>query len=97
LLTVFIYVWLMFWYSWALALLCLAIVPPFMLLALIATPFLRRISREVFSATANENSYLIQSLSGIRSIRSMAIEQTVRWHWEELLNNVVKKTFSGQI
>ncbi|BCL38783.1 ABC transporter transmembrane domain-containing protein [Nostoc sp. MS1] len=97
LLTVFIYVGLMFWYSWAMALMCLAIIPPFMLLALFATPFLRRISREVFGATANENSYLIQSLSGIRSIRSMAIEQTVRWHWEELLNNVVRKTFSGQI
>ncbi|ABA23981.1 bacteriocin-processing peptidase, Cysteine peptidase, MEROPS family C39 [Trichormus variabilis ATCC 29413] len=97
LLTVFIYVALMFWYSSAMALMSLAIVPPFMLLAIIATPFLRRISREVFSATANENSYLIQSLSGIRSIRSMAIEQTVRWHWEELLNNVIRKTFSGQI
>ncbi|WP_445635605.1 ABC transporter ATP-binding protein [Nostoc sp. DSM 114161] len=97
LLTVFIYVGLMFWYSWQLALLCLAIVPPFVLLALIATPFLRRISREVFNASANENSYLIQSLTGIRSVRSMAIEQTVRWRWEELLNNVIKKTFSGQI
>ncbi|RCJ14932.1 ABC transporter ATP-binding protein [Nostoc sp. ATCC 43529] len=97
LLTVFIYVGLMFWYSWQMALLCLAIVPPFVLLALIATPFLRRISREVFNASANENSYLIQSLTGIRSVRSMAIEQTVRWRWEELLNNVIKKTFSGQI
>jgi ATP-binding cassette subfamily B protein len=97
LLTVFIYVGLMFWYSWQMALLCLAIVPPFVLLALIATPFLRRISREVFNASAHENSYLIQSLTGIRSVRSMAIEQTVRWRWEELLNNVIKKTFSGQI
>ncbi|WP_427157336.1 peptidase domain-containing ABC transporter [Aliinostoc sp. HNIBRCY26] len=97
LLTVFVYVGLMFWYSAAMALVSLAIVPPFVLLALVATPFLRRISREVFSATANENSYLIQSLTGIRSIRSMAIEQTVRWRWEELLNHVIKKTFAGQI
>jgi HlyB family type I secretion system ABC transporter len=97
LLTVFVYVALMFWYSWQMALFSLAIVPPFVLLALIATPFLRRISREVFNASAKENSYLIQSLTGIRSVRSMAIEQTVRWHWEELLNNVIKKTFSGQV
>ncbi|MBU7581326.1 MAG: peptidase domain-containing ABC transporter [Nostoc sp. TH1S01] len=97
LLTVFIYVGLMFWYSASMALLSLCIVPPFVLLALVATPFLRRISREVFNATASENSYLIQSLTGIRSIRSMSIEQTVRWHWEELLNNLIKKTFSGQI
>ncbi|MEA5578141.1 ABC transporter transmembrane domain-containing protein [Anabaena sp. UHCC 0451] len=97
LLTVFIYVALMFWYSPPMALLVLAIVPPFVFLALFATPFLRRISREVFSAVATENSYLIQSLSGIASIRSMAIEQTVRWRWEELLNNLTKKNFSGQV
>ncbi|MBW4571781.1 MAG: peptidase domain-containing ABC transporter [Tolypothrix carrinoi HA7290-LM1] len=97
LMTVFIYVGLMFWYSWQMAMLALAIVPPFLILALVATPFFRRVSREVFNALAKENSYLIQSLSGIRSIRSMAIEQTVRWRWEELLNNLTKKMFGGQV
>ncbi|MBW4559433.1 MAG: peptidase domain-containing ABC transporter [Trichormus sp. ATA11-4-KO1] len=97
LLTVFIYVGLMFWYSASMALISLAIIPPFFILALVATPFFRRINREAFNASANENSYLIQSLTGISSIRSMAIEQTVRWHWEELLNQVIKKTFAGQI
>lgn len=97
LLTVFIYVGLMFWYSWQMALLALAIVPPFLILALVSTPFFRRINREIFGALAKENSYLIQSLTGIRSIRSMAIEQTVRWRWEELLNNLTKKMFGGQL
>jgi ATP-binding cassette subfamily B protein len=97
LLTVFVYVGLMFWYSPPMALMTLAIVPPFVLLSFFATPFLRRISREVFTAGTLENSYLIQSLTGISSIRSMAIEQTVRWHWEELLNNLIKKNFSGQV
>ena len=97
LLTVFIYVGLMFWYSPPMALMTLAIVPPFVILTFFATPFLRRISREVFTAGTLENSYLIQSLTGISSIRSMAIEQTVRWHWEELLNNLIKKNFSGQV
>ncbi|MDF5733775.1 MAG: peptidase domain-containing ABC transporter, partial [Rhizonema sp. PD38] len=97
LLTVFIYVGLMFWYSWQMALLVLLIVPPFFTLALVSTPLFRRINREVFNALANENSYLIQALTGIRSIRSMAIEQTVRWRWEERLNNLTKKMFGGQV
>ncbi len=97
LLTVFVYLGLMFWYSWQMAAVSLAIVPPFVLLALIATPFLRRINREIFNALASENSYLIQSLNGIRSIRSMAIEQTVRWRWEEQLHRLIKKMFSGQV
>ncbi|WP_013321446.1 peptidase domain-containing ABC transporter [Gloeothece verrucosa] len=97
LLTVFIYVGLMFWYSWKMALLVLVIVPPFLLLAIIATPFLRRISREIFNAFATESSYLIEVLSGIRTVKSTAVEQTVRWHWEELLHQEIKKGFSGQI
>jgi subfamily B ATP-binding cassette protein HlyB/CyaB len=97
LLTVFIYVGLMLWYSWQMALLVLVIVPLFFLLALMTTPFLRRIAREIFSAAANENSYLIEALTGIRSVRSMAVEQTVRWHWEEKLHRLIKKSFGGQV
>ncbi|MDZ8261397.1 peptidase domain-containing ABC transporter [Nostoc sp. ChiQUE01b] len=97
LLTVFIYVGLMFWYSWKMALLVLVIVPPFVLLALIATPFLQRVSREIFGAYNEETGYLIQSLTGIRTVKSMAVEQSVRWNWEELFGKSVKKTFSGQV
>jgi len=97
LLTVFIYVGLMFWYSWKMALLALVIVPPFALLALIATPFLQKISREIFNAVANESSYLIEALTGVRTVKSTAVEQTVRWHWEDLLNKEIKTNFSGQV
>ncbi len=95
--TVFIYLGLMFWYSWKMALLVLVIVPPFFLLAVIATPFLQKISREIFNAIANESSYLIEALSGVRTVKSTAVEQTVRWHWEELLSKEIKTNFSGQI
>ncbi|WP_293051674.1 MULTISPECIES: peptidase domain-containing ABC transporter [unclassified Moorena] len=97
LVTVFIYVGLMVWYSWKMALLALVIVPPFLWLALIATPFLRRISREIFQSMAKENSYLIEALSGVSTVKSTAVEQTVRWHWEELLNKEIKTSFDGQV
>ncbi|MGH1395425.1 MAG: peptidase domain-containing ABC transporter [Trichormus sp.] len=97
LITVVIYLGLMFWYSWRMALLSLIIVPPFFLLALIATPFLQRISREIFQAVAKESSYLIEALTGISTVKSTAVEQTVRWHWEELLQKSVKTSFSGQM
>ncbi|RUS98523.1 peptidase C39 [Dulcicalothrix desertica PCC 7102] len=97
LLTVFIYVGLMFWYSWKMALLALVIIPPFAILALIATPFLQKISREIFSAVSHESSYLIEALTGVRTVKATAVEQTVRWHWEELLDKEVKANFSGQV
>ncbi len=96
-LTLVIYLGLMFWYSWKMALFVLVTVPPFFILALASTGILRRISREVFNAGAEQKSYLIESLTGIRTVRSLAIEQTVRWRWEELLNNVIKKSFHGKV
>ena len=97
LLTMFVYAGLMFWYSWKLALLVLLTLPPFALIALFATPFLRRISREIFAASNEQTKYLIQSLTGIRTIKSLSVEQTVRWHWEELFSKSVNKSFSGAI
>jgi ATP-binding cassette subfamily B protein len=96
-LTIFIYAGLMFYYSWKMALLALVIVPPFFFLALIATPFLQKISRDIFTATAKEQSYVIEAFSGIATVKSMAVEHRVRWKWEEYLNKAVKKQFSGQI
>jgi ATP-binding cassette subfamily B protein len=97
LLTVFVYVAVMFRYSWQLALISLAIVPPFFFLALISTPFLQRISRDIFQAIAKESSYLIEILTGIRTVKSTATERSTRWHWEDLFSVEVKKNFSGQI
>ena len=96
-LTIFVYVGLMFWYSWQMALLTLVIVPPFFILALVATPFLQKISRDIFTASAKEQSYVIEAFSGIATVKSMAVEHRVRWRWEEYLNKAVKKGFSGQV
>ncbi|MEM7725988.1 MAG: peptidase domain-containing ABC transporter [Cyanobacteria bacterium P01_A01_bin.45] len=96
-LTLVVYLSLMFAYSWKMALFVLLTVPPFFIVALGSTSILRRISREVFNAGAEENKYLIESLTGIRTVRSLAIEQSVRWRWEELLNILVKKSFNAKI
>lgn len=95
--TLVIYLSLMFWYSWRMTLFVLITVPPFFILALASTGILRRISREIFNAGTEESRFIIESLTGIRTVRSLAIEQTVRWRWEELLNNRVKKSFNSKV
>jgi ATP-binding cassette subfamily B protein len=97
LLTVFVYLALMFWYSWKMALLTTIIVPLFLLLAIFATPFLQKVSREIFKAKTTEQSYLIEVLTGIRTIKSMGLERIVRWNWEEFFNKSVKVNLEGQI
>jgi ATP-binding cassette, subfamily B, bacterial HlyB/CyaB len=97
LLMVFVYLGLMFWYSWQMALVSLLIIPPFLLLALVSTPFLRRTSREIFNAYSEENSYLIQALTGIKTVKASAVEQSVRWKWEELFYKAIKANFGGEM
>ncbi|MBE9031054.1 peptidase domain-containing ABC transporter [filamentous cyanobacterium LEGE 11480] len=95
--TVFVYIILMFWYSWQMSLLALSLIPLLGGVALIATPFLRQLSRESFTARARESSYLIESLTGIGTVKAMGIERRIRWKWEQLLNRYIKIHFSGQI
>jgi HlyB family type I secretion system ABC transporter len=97
LMSVFVYVSLMFVYSWKLALVTLVSIPPFLILNFASTPFLKKMSREVFNASNAENSYLIEALSGVRTVKSISVEKSVRWNWEELLNKEIKQTYRGQM
>jgi HlyB family type I secretion system ABC transporter len=97
LLTAFVYLGLMFWYSWSMAALALVLLPALGILALIFTPFLQQNSRETFAAKNRENSYLIEFLNGINTIKSMALERTVRWRWEQLFSQYIRLNFQGQM
>jgi HlyB family type I secretion system ABC transporter len=97
LLMVFIYFGLMFWYSWSLALTAAVLLPILAIITLSTTPFLKRVSREIFNAKTKEGSYLIESFTGVATIKALGIERLVRWRWEELFNQAIKTNFSGQI
>lgn len=96
-LSVFIYIGLMFWYSWTLSLLALAVIPVFAISTIIFTPLLLRISRESFTARTKEQSYLIQAIKGVGTIKSMGVERNVRWRWEDLINESVRINFSSKM
>jgi ATP-binding cassette, subfamily B, bacterial HlyB/CyaB len=95
--SVFVYVTLMFVYSWKLAVVTLISIPPFLILNFASTPFLKKMSREIFNASNAENSYLIEALSGVRTVKSISVEKSVRWSWEELLSKEINQTYRGQM
>ena len=97
LMSVFVYATIMFVYSWKLALVTLISIPPFLILTFASTPFLKKMSREIFNASNAENSYLIEALNGVSTVKSMSVEKSVRWNWEERLNKEIKQTYRGQI
>jgi ABC-type bacteriocin/lantibiotic exporter with double-glycine peptidase domain len=94
---VVIYFVLMFWYSWQLGILALTLVPVLTFVTLVATPFLRRISREIFQTKTQQESYLIEALTGITTVKALGIERLVRWRWEDLFGTYIQTNLSGQI
>ncbi|WP_088891576.1 ABC transporter transmembrane domain-containing protein [Leptolyngbya ohadii] len=92
----FVYVGLMFYYNWQLTILVLGILPPIVLLTVIASPFLRRVSRQIFHDSARQNSSLVEMLTGIAAVKTAAAEREVRWQWEEDLTSQFNAQFRGQ-
>ncbi|MEY2977777.1 MAG: transporter ATP-binding protein, partial [Cyanobacteriota bacterium] len=92
----FVYLGLMLYYNWKLTLLIVGLIPPIMLLTLGATPLLRRVSRDIFNRSAEQNSALVETISGIPTVKATATERELRWRWEDRLTNYLNSRFRGQ-
>lgn len=95
-LMLFVSTGLMLYYNWQLTLLVLSTIPPIAILTVVASPFLRQLSREIFKASAEQNSKLVEMMSGVATVKASAAEQEVRWRWEELLTNQFNVKFKAQ-
>lgn len=95
-LMVFVYIGLMSYYNWHLTLLVLALIPPLVILTVVASPFLRQVSREIFKEEAGQNSLLVEMIMGVATVKAAASEQEVRWRWEERLTGMLNVKFKGQ-
>ncbi len=82
LLMIVIYFTVMFLYNTKLTLLLIAFVIPILALTAFATPRTKRFAREVFSASTEAKSLLMETLSGVETVKGMGIERPVRLKWE---------------
>ncbi|MBA3923481.1 MAG: peptidase domain-containing ABC transporter, partial [Nostocaceae cyanobacterium] len=95
-LTAVFYVGLMLYYNFQLAILVLALIPPIVILTVIASPFLRGVSREIFKESAGQNSSMVEMMTGISTVKTVAAEREVRWRWEEKFTSMLNSRFRGQ-
>ena len=72
------------YYNLKLTLVVASILPVFALLTIAFTPSIRRNRKEWFTKHAEQWSYLIESITGIATVKTMAVEAPVRWKWESL-------------
>ncbi|TKC81640.1 cyclic nucleotide-binding domain-containing protein [Trinickia terrae] len=96
LLMIFIYFTIMFLYNVKMTLLLIAFVIPIMALTAIATPRIKRYARDVFAASTEAKSLLMETLSGIETVKGMGIERPVRLKWERKYAKALEVQYRAQ-
>ncbi|PZV08064.1 MAG: type I secretion system permease/ATPase [Leptolyngbya sp.] len=89
-----LYIVVMFIYSWLLTLVALATIPLFVLVTVLASPIVRRQLRIKAERNASTQSLLVESLSGIQTVKAQNIELRTRWKWQERYAEYVSAGFN---
>lgn len=88
-----VFVIMMLLYSVKLTLVALGFVTIIATLYFFATPKLRARLEDKFQMGARSNSYLVESITGISTVKSLAIEGSMQRLWEDFLAKYVKSSF----
>lgn len=81
----FVFIGVMLWYSVWLTLIVIASIPLYLLLSLLFTPILRARLNDKFNKSAENQSFLVETISGIDTVKTMAVEPGWQRKWEEQL------------
>jgi subfamily B ATP-binding cassette protein HlyB/CyaB len=89
----FVFVAVMFFYSPLLTGVVLAAFPVYIAISAAATPLFRRRLDEKFKRGAENQAFLVESVTGIETLKAMAVEPQMQRRWEEQLAGYVAASF----
>jgi len=92
-----VFVAVMFLYSTTLALVVLASVPFYLLVAYLVRPALRQKINERFNTGAASQQFLVESVFGMQTLKAAAVEPILRNEWDDRLAAYVKTSFHAVI
>ncbi|MEH2079616.1 MAG: type I secretion system permease/ATPase [Nostoc sp.] len=90
-----VYLALMFYYNIPLTFVALAVLPLFATLTIVATPILRNWLNETFNRSADSQSFLVETVTGIHSVKAHAAEPIARDRWEGLFARFIRTGFKA--
>lgn len=88
----FVFLIVMWHFSSTLTMIVLALLPGYVLLSIIVTPILRRRVEEKFQRGAANQAFLVETVSGVETLKAMAVEPEMHRRWEEQLAAYVKSS-----
>ena len=83
----------MWFYSPTLTLVVMASLPIYALLSIAVTPAIRARLHEKFNRGAENQAFLVEAVSGIQTVKAMAVEPPLLRKWEEQLAGYVQASF----
>lgn len=92
-----VYIAVMFLYSTGLTMVVLASMPLFALLSIIVTPLFKKSLDRKFEAGARSQSFLVESVNGIQTIKSFALEESFEEKWGDLQADYVKAGYNTSV
>ncbi|WP_442948682.1 peptidase domain-containing ABC transporter [Nostoc sp.] len=88
-----VYIVVMAIYSPVLTLVALATVPLFGLLNLMVSPVMRRQLQEKAECNAETQSYLVEVMGGMQTVKAQNLEMRSRWQWQERYTRYISAGF----
>jgi len=87
----------LFVYSVKLALIVMATVPLYILIAAVIAPVLRERVKEKFNRGAYSQQFLVETIIGAQTIKASAVEPVMRAEWEERLAAYIRTGFEAAL
>ncbi|GAB6041540.1 type I secretion system permease/ATPase [Endothiovibrio diazotrophicus] len=83
----------MYYYSPLLTAVVLGSIPFYIVLSILVTPVLRGRLHEKFNRGAENQAFLVESVSGMETVKAMAVEPQMQRRWEDQLAGYVRASF----
>ena len=97
LLFTFVFIAVLFAYSWKLSLIVCGAIPFYLVIAILIRPALQERVREKFNTGAMSQQFLVESVVGIQTVKASAVEPIMQAQWEERLAAYVKTSFKATL
>lgn len=86
----FVVMWM---FSPMLTMIVLGSIPFYVAIAVVVTPILRRRLDEKFARGAENQAFLVEAVTGVETLKSMAVEPQMQQRWEDQLATYVRASF----
>lgn len=93
----FVFLGVMYIYSPTLTLIVVISIPFYVLVSVLMTKPLRARLEEKFARGAENQSFLVETITGVQTLKSMAVEPRMQRHWEDKLAGYVQASFKANM